>query len=149
MIKEAFLALANYPKQEAIAGLRACNAMIFPEEGAAERLDVGFRGVALDQERHKRADYVDANRDRAPRRYEKIKLMYADPQAVKFYAQKIGKPESLVELSRRQFHPKEALDPDRLSDIDGVMADAVALKFLDAPLTKEQLAEFLQIPARN
>jgi hypothetical protein len=24
--------------------------------------------------------------------------------------------------------------------------DAVALKFLDAPLTREQLAEFLQIP---
>ena len=79
---------------------------------------------------------------------ETIDWMYADPQAVKFYAQKIGKPESLVELSRRQFHPKEALDPDRLSDIDGVMADAVALKFLDAPLTKEQLAEFFQIPKK-
>ena len=41
-----------------------------------------------------------------------------------------------------------ALDPDRLSDIDGAMADAVALKFLEAPLTKEQLAEFFQIPKK-
>jgi NitT/TauT family transport system substrate-binding protein len=77
---------------------------------------------------------------------ETIDWMYASPEAVKLYAKKIGKPENLVELSRREFHPKAALDPDRLSDIDGVMADAVALKFLEAPLTKEQLAEFFQIP---
>ena len=31
---------------------------------------------------------------------------------------------------------------------DGAIADADKLKFLAAPLTKEQLAEFLQIPAR-
>jgi len=80
---------------------------------------------------------------------ETIDWMYADPQAVKLYAQKIGKPESLVELSRKQFHPKEALDPDRVADIDGAMADAVALKFLEAPLTKEQLAEFFQIPKKK
>jgi NitT/TauT family transport system substrate-binding protein len=77
---------------------------------------------------------------------ETIEWMYASPEAVKLYAKKIGKPESLVELSRREFHPKAALDPDRLSEIDGVMADAVALKFLEAPLTKAQLGEFFQIP---
>jgi NitT/TauT family transport system substrate-binding protein len=79
---------------------------------------------------------------------ETIDWMYASPEAVKLYAQKLGKPESLIELSRSQFHPKAALDPDRLSDIDGVMADAVALKFLEAPLTKEQLGEFFQIPPK-
>jgi NitT/TauT family transport system substrate-binding protein len=77
---------------------------------------------------------------------ETIEWMYASPEAVKLYARKIGKPESLVELSRSQFHPRAALDPDRLSNIDGVMADAVALKFLEAPLTKAQLGEFFQIP---
>jgi NitT/TauT family transport system substrate-binding protein len=79
---------------------------------------------------------------------ESIDWMYASPEAVKLYARKIGKPESLIELSRTQFHPKTSLDPDRLSDIDGVMADAVALKFLDAPLSKDQLAEFFQIPPK-
>lgn len=79
---------------------------------------------------------------------ETIDWMYASPEAVKLYAQKLGKPESLIELSRSQFHPKAALDPDRLSDLDGVMADAVALKFLEAPLSKEQLAEFFQIPPK-
>jgi len=75
---------------------------------------------------------------------ETIDWMYSDPLAVKLYAEKIGKPEELVVLSRTEFHPKIALDPDRISDIEGVMAEAVALKFLDAPLTKEQLAEFFR-----
>ena len=35
-----------------------------------------------------------------------------------------------------------------MADLDGAIADAVKLKFLDAPLTKEQVAEFLQIPPR-
>jgi hypothetical protein len=40
-VKEAFLALANYPKQDRIAGLSAGNAMIFLE-GAAEALRADF-----------------------------------------------------------------------------------------------------------
>ena len=39
--KEAFLALANYPKQEAIAGLRGGNAMTFLE-AAAEALQADY-----------------------------------------------------------------------------------------------------------
>ena len=35
---------------------------------------------------------------------------------------------------------------DRLSDLDAVMVQAVRLKFLDKPLSKEQLAELIQIP---
>ena len=49
----------------------------------------------------------------------------------------------------RQFYPKEAISPDRVSDIDKVMADAAVLKLLDAPLTGEQLGEFFQIPPRK
>jgi hypothetical protein len=30
--------------------------------------------------------------------------------------------------------------------VDAIMADGVKLKFLDAPLTKAQLAELIQIP---
>jgi len=40
------------------------------------------------------------------------------------------------------------VNADALKDIDGIMRDAVKLKFLDKPLTKEQLAEFIQIPPR-
>jgi hypothetical protein len=31
----------------------------------------------------------------------------------------------------------------------GIQRDAVKLKFIDAPLSKEQLAELIQIPART
>jgi NitT/TauT family transport system substrate-binding protein len=57
-------------------------------------------------------------------------------------------PESLVELQRNEFNPKSAMNPDKLSDIDLVMQDAIAGKFLEKPLTQEQLAEFIQIPPR-
>jgi hypothetical protein len=35
-----------------------------------------------------------------------------------------------------------------MKDLDGIQRDAVKLKFLDQPLSKQQLAEFLQIPPR-
>ena len=78
---------------------------------------------------------------------ESIDWMYSNPLAVKYYAETIKQPESLVVMQRDQYNPKEALSPDRLSDIDQVMADAVEMKFLDAPLSKAQLADFFQIPA--
>jgi NitT/TauT family transport system substrate-binding protein len=71
--------------------------------------------------------------------------MYSSPDAIKMYALKVGKPETLVQLTVKEFYPKDAISPDRVQDIDKVMADAVALKFLDAPLTKEQVAEFFQL----
>jgi NitT/TauT family transport system substrate-binding protein len=56
--------------------------------------------------------------------------------------------DSLVELQRTEFNPKSAMNPDKLSDIDLIMQDAVFGKYLEKPLTKEQLAEFIQIPPR-
>jgi NitT/TauT family transport system substrate-binding protein len=77
---------------------------------------------------------------------ESIDWMYSNPLAVKYYAETIKQPERLVVMQRDQYNPKEALSPDKLSDLDQVMADAVEMKFLDAPLTKAQLAELFQIP---
>jgi NitT/TauT family transport system substrate-binding protein len=78
---------------------------------------------------------------------ESLDWMYSNPLAIKYYAETIKQPESLVVMQRDQYNPKEALSPDRLSDIEQVMADGVEMKFLDAPLTKEQLTEFFKIPA--
>ena len=44
---------------------------------------------------------------------------------------------------------KDTMQTDEMKDLDGIQRDAVKLKFLDKPLTKEQLAEFLQIPPRK
>jgi NitT/TauT family transport system substrate-binding protein len=80
---------------------------------------------------------------------ESADWMYADPKALSLYAQKIKfDDEALLKESLEQFHPKSAMQSDQMADLDGAIADAVKLKFLDKPLTKEQVAEFLQIPPR-
>jgi NitT/TauT family transport system substrate-binding protein len=80
---------------------------------------------------------------------ETVDWMYSDPDAIKRYAAKTNLPEDLIKESVANFHPKTAMQTDEVKDIDGIMRDAVALKFLDAPLTKEQIAEFIQIPPRR
>ena len=62
---------------------------------------------------------------------ESLDWMYSDPLAVKYYSETIKQPESLVVMQRDQYNPKEALSPDRLSDIDQVMADGIEMKFLE------------------
>jgi len=86
--------------------------------------------------------FVDAYR-------ESVDWMYSDPKAVKMYAEKIKSSEDLIRKSIAEFHPKAALQTDEMKDLDGIQRDAVKLKFIDKPLTKEQLAEFLQIPPRK
>ncbi|HKA76948.1 MAG TPA: ABC transporter substrate-binding protein, partial [Pseudolabrys sp.] len=79
---------------------------------------------------------------------ETLDWMYSDRLAVKYYSEHMQMPESLVELQRDEFNPKSAMNPDKLSDVDLVMQDAIAGNFLEKPLTPEQLAEFIQIPPR-
>ena len=80
---------------------------------------------------------------------EAVDWMYSDPKAVEMYADKVHADESLIQDSVKEFHPKAALQTDKMADLDGAIRDAVKLKFLDKPLTKEQLAEFIQIPPRK
>jgi NitT/TauT family transport system substrate-binding protein len=77
---------------------------------------------------------------------ESVDWMYSDPQAAKRYAEKIKSSEDLIKQSIAQFQPKATMQTERLADLDGIQRDAVKLKFLDQPLSKEQLAEFIQIP---
>jgi NitT/TauT family transport system substrate-binding protein len=80
---------------------------------------------------------------------EAVDWLYADPQAVKMYAEKIKGSEDLIRSSIKDFQPKETMQTDEMKDMEGIQRDAVKLKFLDKPLTKEQIAEFLQIPPRK
>jgi len=79
---------------------------------------------------------------------ESLDWMFASADAVKMYAEQMNVPVELAAMTRDKFQTKEAMRNDRLSDLDVVMADAVTLKFLDKPLSKEQLAELIQIPPR-
>ena len=79
---------------------------------------------------------------------EAVDWMYADPKALEMYSEKVKQPVDILRESLAEFHPKSAMQTEKMEDLDGAVTDAVKLKFLDAPLTKEQLAEFLQIPGK-
>ena len=76
-------------------------------------------------------------------------FLYANPDGVKLYAQYAKVSEDLAARIRDEFMPKEALQPDRVSGVDAVTQDAITFKILPAPLSKEQLAELIQIPPRG
>src|SRR5262249_36634637 len=57
--------------------------------------------------------------------------------------------EATAKRALQDFLPPAAVDPDRISGIEEVMADAIAFKFITAPLTKDELAELIQIPERR
>ena len=80
---------------------------------------------------------------------ESVDWMYSDPKAKQMYADKIKKPVELVNTTVEKFYPKSALQTEKMADLDGAVRDAVKLKFLEQPLSKEQLAEFLQIPPKK
>jgi ABC-type nitrate/sulfonate/bicarbonate transport system substrate-binding protein len=69
---------------------------------------------------------------------ETLDWMYSDPAALKAYAEWVNVPESLAREVRDRFYPKENLRIERLAGLDEAMADAVAAKFLSAPLTRAQ-----------
>jgi NitT/TauT family transport system substrate-binding protein len=80
---------------------------------------------------------------------ETIDWMYSDdPAALKAYADFVGITAAMAKRTRDNFFPRAAVDPDRIVGLDTIVPDAVALKYTAAPLSKEQLAELIQIPPR-
>ena len=81
---------------------------------------------------------------------ETIDYMYGDnPQVIKDYAAFVGVSEPLARRVRDEFFPKELIWPDEIKGLDQLMAEAVSLKFIPAPLTKEQLGELIQIQGKK
>ena len=86
------------------------------------------------------ARYVQAYRDT-------IDFMYSDPAALGIYRELSGTPEDLTRKTMTEFYPKRSLEPDQIVGIEKIMADAIAFKFLSAPLTAAQLNELVQVPS--
>jgi NitT/TauT family transport system substrate-binding protein len=76
---------------------------------------------------------------------ETLDWMYADPQAIKAYAEWAGISESIARMTRDEFIPKDLALPDKISGLDAAMADAVTYKFLTKPLSPEELNRFIQL----
>ena len=80
---------------------------------------------------------------------ETIEWMYSsDPAALQTYADFVGISVATAKRTRDGFFPKSAIDPDRIIGLDTIVQDAVQLKYTAAPLTREQVAELIQIPPR-
>ena len=96
------------------------------------------------------ANFLDRNPDavaRFMRAYrEALNWMYADDEAIRIYAEWVGISEQVARRTRDEFFPKENQKTDTISDIDLAMQDAVAYKFLNAPLTEAELAQLIKIP---
>jgi NitT/TauT family transport system substrate-binding protein len=81
---------------------------------------------------------------------EAIDYMYSDnPQVVKDYAEFVKVPEPMAKRVRDEFFPKSLIDPDEIKGLEPLIVEAVNLKFIPAPLSREQLAELIQIPPRK
>ncbi len=80
---------------------------------------------------------------------ETVDWIYSDPEALRYFREYSGTPEDIAKRGMTEFYKKEMLDPYRVSGLDAVMSDAISLKLLQAPLTKEQLAELFQVPRRG
>jgi NitT/TauT family transport system substrate-binding protein len=81
---------------------------------------------------------------------ETIDYMYsANPQVIKDYAEFTGVPEAMARRVRDEFFPKNLVNPDEIAGLDSLVKEAVNLKFIDRPLTAQQLAELIQIPPRK
>ncbi len=76
-----------------------------------------------------------------------VDWMYSDPAALKHFSDYSGLPEKVV-VKVRQLIPKETMAPDRVVGIDQILAEAVSMKFLSAPLTADQIKELIQIPGK-
>jgi NitT/TauT family transport system substrate-binding protein len=103
--------------------------------------------VANAQALEKRKDaitrFMDAYR-------ETIDYMYSDNlRVLKDYAAFVQVPEVLAAQVRNDYFPKSLVDPDAIKGIDGLMKEAVNLKFISQPLTQKQLDELIQIPPRK
>ena len=98
------------------------------------------------------AAYLAAHKDvvaRYMKAYrETVDYMYKDTGALKLYAEWLKIPEANAKRTRDEFFPPPAIEPDTIVGLDTIVKDAVELKFTAAPLTREQLAELIQIPAR-
>jgi len=81
---------------------------------------------------------------------EAIDYMYSDnPQVIKDYAEFAGVPEAMATRVRDEFFPKSLVNPDEIHGLETLVPEAVNLKFIPAPLSKEQISELIQIPPRK
>jgi NitT/TauT family transport system substrate-binding protein len=79
---------------------------------------------------------------------ESVDFMYAGDEALKLFAAFAGIEFAIARRTRDEFFPKAALDPDIIVGLDAIMNDAVAFKYISAPLREDQLSQLLRLQAK-
>ena len=75
---------------------------------------------------------------------ESIDYMYSSPEALVVFAE-IANVPLVVAQKIPGLVPKSALSPDQIVGMDEIMAEAVATKFMSAPLSKEKIDELVKM----
>jgi NitT/TauT family transport system substrate-binding protein len=86
--------------------------------------------------------YMDAYR-------ETVDFIYAGMEGAEAYAKWAEVPVPIAKRTLDEFVTKAASNPDKVSDLEGVVAAAVEFKYIPAPLSAEQMRELVQIPPRR
>jgi NitT/TauT family transport system substrate-binding protein len=79
---------------------------------------------------------------------ETVTFMYSDPKALQIYSEFVPTTEAIAKRTRDEFFKPPAIDPDAMTGLDQIVKDAVELKYTATELTKTQLTELIQIPAK-
>ncbi len=81
---------------------------------------------------------------------ETIEWLWSNPDALKAYAKWAEVSDQIALRTRDEFVQKDRANPDKMEGIADMNDDAVKLKFIPAPLTKEQLSTLVQLqPAKK
>ena len=71
---------------------------------------------------------------------ETVDYMYSDdPKVIKDYAEFARITPAMAKRVRDEFFPKSLVNPDRIHGLETLVPEAVNLKFIPAPLSKEQI----------
>ena len=76
---------------------------------------------------------------------ETIEWLWSSPDAIKAYAKWAEVSDQIAIRTRDEFVQKDRANPDKMEGIADMNEDAVKLKFIPAPLTKEQLNTLVQL----
>jgi NitT/TauT family transport system substrate-binding protein len=79
---------------------------------------------------------------------ETLDWMYSAPDALSVYAKWAGISEEIARIQRDEFYPIQTMRLDRIAGLDQAIENAVATKFLPAPLPQDRLDEFLKYYAK-
>ena len=93
---------------------------------------------ALEKNRDAMARYMAAYR-------ETIEWLWSSPDAIKAYAKWAEVSDQIAIRTRDEFVQKDRANPDKMEGIADMNEDAVKLKFIPAPLTKDQLNTLVQL----